>query len=122
MWRWFSHSFNLHQPIFIILDCWKALNLDWSHQVHVVINSYLINMFYDIWNARNKTTFDGKVMHWKVCLASIALNVKIYGNHIAKASSSNMVSFCILKKFNIFIYPPKLKKTLEILWQHPTLG
>ncbi|XP_050876223.1 uncharacterized protein LOC127079916 [Lathyrus oleraceus] len=33
-----------------------------------------------------------------------------------------MENLCILKKFNISIHPPKVRKTINVLWQPPNRG
>lgn len=95
---------------------------DWFPQRIVAFNASLVSLFAEVWKARNNIRFNSRLVHWKICVASIALAINFGGNQTSKVSNSSMDNFCIPKKLKISIHPPKIKKTVNILWKPPNRG
>ncbi|XP_050897382.1 uncharacterized protein LOC127104229 [Lathyrus oleraceus] len=122
IWKWFSDFFNLHLPIKIFLDYKQALNIYWTPQLKVTFNAYLVNIFFEIWKAKNIIRYDEKLVHWKSCVTSIVAATSLSGNQTRKDFNSSMNNLCILKKFKINIHQPKIKKSISILWKPSPRG
>lgn len=118
----FSKNFNLKNYIGSFLDYNQPIMLDWSPQAQTVIITCIVNIFHQVWNARNISRFEGKNTHLNNCINNISSQVKIGGNHTSKMSNSSIYSFTILKKFDIQIHPRKPLKTNDTLWHPPSQG
>lgn len=120
IWRWFSVLFNIHTPLGYFMDCKLAMKIDWS--LIVTFNAIMVCLFSEIWKSRNLARFLGRKFIWKSCVTSIFVAANFAENRTKKASNSSIENLCIIKKHDISIHPPKIKKTINILWRPPRRG
>ncbi|XP_058757438.1 uncharacterized protein LOC131630707 [Vicia villosa] len=63
-----------------------------------------------------------KLLNWKTCIGEILSRAKLAGDNTDSCSNNFVLSFSILKSFNVKILPSRLLSTLEVLWQPPPKG
>ncbi|XP_058734177.1 uncharacterized protein LOC131605902 [Vicia villosa] len=119
IWSWFCDNMQFQHGINCLEDCRNVLSLSWSKQAAAVIHASLVSFFYFVWTARNRARFEDKHTHWKSCASLIAAHASLVGCCTSRYSNDSMLSFCLLKKFNIQIHPSKPLITKPIVWSPP---
>jgi len=119
IWTWFSAAININLHFNNVEDIWKLCDRGWSPQCKVVIKAAIINILATIWFVRNQARFNNKKIHWNSAINLISSSVSLTGNYTKLTSTSSMIDFQVLKKFNIHIHPPRALVIKEVMWSPP---
>jgi len=119
IWTWFSAVIHINLNFLNVEDIWKLCDRGWSPQWKVVIKATIINILATIWFVRNQARFNNKKIHWQSGINLVSSNVSLTGNNIKLTSTSSMIDFQVLKKFDIQIHPPRAPVIKEVLWSPP---
>ncbi|GAU36890.1 hypothetical protein TSUD_220590 [Trifolium subterraneum] len=118
LWCWLASSLDTTIHFQSMSAIWNLVD-GFSPQCKVVIKAALINILNAIWIARNNARFNNLVRNWRNSVAWISTNVTAAGNFTSKVSSSSIIDFTTLKRFNVNIHPSKLTTFREVIWQPP---
>ncbi|XP_058725702.1 uncharacterized protein LOC131596995 [Vicia villosa] len=113
---------NIQYLFFSILDCYVAVAGCCSPQAADVFTACIVNIFVQVWKARNLSRFEDLTTHWRSCTVHISALAKLVGNNTKKSSNSFMANFTLLKGFGIAINPSRSIRSMEVLWSPPPLG
>ncbi|XP_058756625.1 uncharacterized protein LOC131629842 [Vicia villosa] len=122
IWDWLYGVIDTHLQIHSIKDCYALISASSSPQAGVVLTACFINVFVQVWKARNLARFENKVTHWKTCITNISAMAKMVGNNTKKSSNSSMINFSLLKRFDIRINPTRSIRHIDVLWSPPPVG
>jgi ribonuclease HI len=100
-------------------EIWLVCDRGWKPQCRIVIQAALVNIISTIWYARNQARFNNKIIHWKNAVSMISSSVSLSSNKTKLTFTTSMRDFCILKKFNVLIHPPKAPSIVEVIWHPP---
>jgi len=121
MWTWLSATINLNLHFNNVEDIWRPCDRRWIPRCKIVIKVTIVNTLATIWFVRNQARFNNKLIQWKSAINFVSSSVTLTGNNTNLTSSSSMIDFQILKKFNIYIHPPKALEIKEVIW-YPRLS
>ena len=116
---WFATIMNCTLHFQSKEDIWPLCDKSWNQQCKVVVKASLINIMNVILYARNQLKFNDKIIHWRSSISSIIANVSKSDNISNVVSSTSMLDFAILKKFDVSIHSPKALVIKKVLWQLP---
>jgi ribonuclease HI len=122
IWTWFSEIIGINLHFNEIADIWLLYDRNWQAQCKVVILACLVNILNSIWWMRNQSRFKNKKVHWKTAITIIFSSVSLSGNLTKKTYNGSMTDFEILKKFKVYLHPPRAPFIKEVLWQPPPLN
>lgn len=119
-----SHQLLINLRLYFndVEDIWKLCDRSWSPQCKLVIKAGIINILSSVWFVRNQARFNNKIIHWKSAINLVSSSVSLIGNCTTLTSSSSMTDFQVLKKFQIFIHPPRAPIIIEVLWHPPLIN
>ncbi|KAK2364421.1 hypothetical protein QL285_089294 [Trifolium repens] len=121
LWSWLAGCLNVTLQFQSKEDIWKLCDWNWSPQCKVTITAAIINLLNTLWHVRNKARFDNTLLSWQSAISLIISNTALSGNNTVNTSSNSLRDFSFLKKFNIFIHPPRPTVLKEVLWSPPML-
>lgn len=70
-----------------ILDYKTVMAVNGPPQAFIVIFACIVNIFNQVWKARNISRFEDKKIHWKRCITIIVVQDKLVGNITTKISN-----------------------------------
>jgi len=116
LWRWLASNINCTFNFQTKEEIWNLCNNYWNPQCKIVITASIINIYNEIWCARNQLIFQNNKIPWKTSLAS---STTLSGNLSKSVVVNNVSNFMQLRKFGVKLNPPRAPKVIEVIWQPP---
>lgn len=119
LWHWFCRNLNITHFPTSLNDLWRIDGH--SSQYSLVINSSIVFIIYDIWNAKNNVTFNNNNSIVISTIARIKAQISCTDKHYNQHASSPMDDFVLIKAFNISLRSPRAPSIKEFIW-HPLVN
>lgn len=88
VWKWLENKINFHVSCLEI--CWTVMDMIASPQCKALIIFVVINSIYCIWQSRNFSRFQDKLIPWKYACNTLKSWTKLTGDTTAGCANSSI--------------------------------
>ncbi|KAF1866422.1 hypothetical protein Lal_00017805 [Lupinus albus] len=122
LWGWLGSIFQINLDTSIIDSIFSACNGQWSPQVKGVLIAAIIHTINTVWFCRNHRRFEDRNVTFLQAKARIKSATALSGNHSKLLTNKSVLSFVILREFNIKPNFQKAPRIKEVIWIAPIVG